>query len=82
MNFLAEQKLTLKNLWLPKETGWWGDGLGVWDGNVKLRCDDGCTTINIIKLMEKKKKEKQKKKNKKQIYSYQRGKGWGGVGEG
>ena len=55
MNF-AEQKLTeiLKNLWLPKETGWVGgrDGLGVWDGNVKLGCDDGCTTINIIKFIE------------------------------
>ena len=29
------------------------DGLGVWDGNVlKLGCDDGCTTINIIKFIE------------------------------
>ena len=28
-------------------------GLGVWDGNVlKLGCDDGCTTINIIKFIE------------------------------
>ena len=38
---------TLKNLWLPKETGCEGrDGLGVWDGSVvKLGCDDGCTTI-------------------------------------
>ena len=43
---------TLKNLCLPKETGW-GDGLEVWDGNVvQLGCDDGCTTINIIKLIE------------------------------
>ena len=26
---------------------------GVWDGNVlKLGCDDGCTTINIIKFTE------------------------------
>ena len=26
-------------------------GLGVWDGNVlKLGCDDGCITINIIKI--------------------------------
>ena len=32
------------------------DGLGVWDGNVvKLGCDDGCTTINIIKFLELKK---------------------------
>ena len=29
-----------------------GDGLGVWDGNIKLGCDDGCTTINIIKFVE------------------------------
>ena len=29
------------------------DGLEVWDGNVvKLGCDDGCTTINIIKFTE------------------------------
>ena len=29
------------------------DRLGVWDGNaVKLGCDDGCTTINIIKFTE------------------------------
>ena len=43
---------TLKNLWFPNETGWEErDGLGVWDRNVvKLGCDDGCTTINIIKL--------------------------------
>ena len=27
--------------------------LGVWDGNaVKLGCDDGCTSINIIKFIE------------------------------
>ena len=45
---------TWKNLWLPKETGCAGkDGLGVWDGNVvNLGCDDGCTTINIIKFIE------------------------------
>ena len=31
----------------------------IWDGNVKWRCDDGCTTINIIKFIEfKKRKEK------------------------
>ena len=36
-----------------------GDGAGVWDGNaVKLGCDDCCTTINVIKLIEKKKKVK------------------------
>ena len=30
-----------------------GDELGVWDGNViKFGCDDGCTTINIIKFIE------------------------------
>ena len=44
---------TLKNLWLSKETGWQRrDRLGVWDGNVKLGCNDGCTTINIIKFIE------------------------------
>ena len=32
-----------------------GDGLGVWDGNVKLGCDGGCTTINKIKFIEFKK---------------------------
>ena len=64
MNFFAEQKLThrLKNLWLPKETGCGGgggrDGLGVWDGNVvKLGCDAGCTTVNIIKFIELKRKQ-------------------------
>ena len=48
---------TLKNLWLPMETGCWGrDGLGVWVGNVKLGHDDGCGTIDIIKFIELKKK--------------------------
>jgi len=29
------------------------DGLGVWVGNVvKLGCDNGCTTVNIIKFIE------------------------------
>ena len=43
----------MKNLWFPNGTGGEGDGLGVWDGNaVKLGCDDGCTTINIIKFTE------------------------------
>ena len=33
------------------------DGLGVWDGNgLKLGCDDGCTAINILKLIIKKNK--------------------------
>ena len=41
---------TLKNLWLPKETGCWARfGLGICDGNgVKLGCDDHYT--NIIKF--------------------------------
>ena len=51
---------TLKNLWLPRETGWetgGKDGLRGWDRNVlKLVCDDGCTTINIIKFIELKKR--------------------------
>ena len=30
--------------------------MGVWDGNVlKFGCDDGCTTVNIIKFSELKK---------------------------
>ena len=46
---------TLKNLWFLKETDWpLGDVLGVWDENViKLGCSDLCTTINIIKFIEK-----------------------------
>ena len=32
-------------------------GLGVWDGNVKLGCDDGCT-YNKIHLVKKKSKFK------------------------
>ena len=49
-----------KNVWLPKATGWREarDGLGVWEGNaVKLGCDDGCTTVNIIKFTALKKWE-------------------------
>ena len=43
---------TLKNLQLPKETGWRRWGAWVWDGNVvKVGCGDGCTTINIIKFI-------------------------------
>ena len=44
---------------LPKETGWevGRDEVGVWDGNaMKLGCDDGCITINIIKFTEFKKR--------------------------
>ena len=49
---------TLKNLWFPKETGWWvGDALGVWDGNAtKLGCDDRCATLNVIEFIEQEKK--------------------------
>ena len=45
---------TLKNLWLPKETGWMERvGLGVLNGNIlKLACDDGFTIINSIKFTE------------------------------
>ena len=43
------------------------DELGVWDVNaVKLGCDDCCTIINIVKLIElkaKKKKKQTKAKN-------------------
>ena len=42
---------------LTKSDSWgWEGWTGVWDGNVlKLGCDDGCTTINIIKFIEFKK---------------------------
>ena len=47
---------TLKNLQLPKEIGCREGWAGVWDENaIKLSCDDGCTTINIIKFIELKK---------------------------
>ena len=47
---------TLKNM-VTKGDKLQGDGLGCWDGNVvKLGCDDGCTTTNIIKFIELKKK--------------------------
>ena len=39
-----------------RQSGGGRDGLGVWDGSVKLGCDDGCTTINIIKFHKKRKK--------------------------
>ena len=33
--------------------GWGEIWAGVWDGHVvKLGCDDGCPTINIVKFME------------------------------
>ena len=35
----------------------WGDALRVWDGNaIQWSCDDGCTTINVIKFIEEFKK--------------------------
>ena len=44
---------------VPKETGWWGDGLEIQDGNtLKLGCDDHCTAINVIKFIELKMKIK------------------------
>ena len=34
----------------------WGVGVEVWDGNaIKVLCDDGCTTINVINFIELKK---------------------------
>ena len=33
-----------------------GMGWGVWDGNdIKLDCDDCCTTVNVMKFIELKK---------------------------
>ena len=56
MNLLVEPEAdlqTLKNLWLRKDTSWGvEDGLRIWGRNVKLGRDDGCTNINIIKLIE------------------------------
>ena len=56
MNLFAEQKQThrLQKTYGHQRAHVAGkDGLGVWDGNVlKLGCDDGCTTINIIKFIE------------------------------
>ena len=44
---------TLKNIWLPMETGWGGNRLGVWHGNArKLGNDDHSTTINMIKFLD------------------------------
>ena len=35
-----------------RKVGGWGNALRVWDGNaIKFGCDDGCTTINVIKLV-------------------------------
>ena len=37
----------------------WGEALRVWDGNaVKFSCHDYCTSINVIKFIEKKKKKR------------------------
>ena len=64
MYFFAEQKL-IHGPWKTVTKGdsvGRRDGLGVWDGNVvKLGCDDGCTTINIIQFIELKKLKKIKK---------------------
>ena len=36
-----------------RQVGGGGDALRVWDGNtIKFGCDDHCTTINVIKLIE------------------------------
>ena len=48
---------------------WQGDGLGIWDGNVlKSCCEDGCTTVNIIKFIEFKKKKNKNKCKKEKNY--------------
>ena len=36
MNSVAKQKQILKtNLWLPKGTGGWKDGMGIWDWHMR-----------------------------------------------
>ena len=49
---------TDKTFGFQKRQVWgWGDVLGVWGGNaIKLGYDDHCTTINVIKLSNKKTK--------------------------
>ena len=57
------------------------DGLAAWDGNVvKLGCDDGCTTINLIKFIELKKKKFRLSKSS--LLFMESLHGWGGVEEG
>ena len=59
MNFFAEQILTDfgKHGFQRGQVGEWGDALGVWGGNaIKLRCDDHCTTINVINSLSNEKK--------------------------
>ena len=55
MNLITDSQ-TLKNLWLPKASGW--DGIWVWDANVLKLGYDGCTTTIIIKFIESLKRKK------------------------
>ena len=49
MNLFAEQRFIDFERLMVKGTGGEEGGIGVWNGNVlKLDCDDGYTTINII----------------------------------
>ena len=74
-NLFAEQKQTHR-LWktygyqrgqAEGREGW----TGVWDGNVlKLGCDDGCATINIIKFIEFKKINFFSKPKKKEAFTW------------
>ena len=56
----------MKNLWLPKKTSG-GDGLGVWDGNTKLGCGDGCMTQKFFEL---KKKNQPGKQNRRKTFFF------------
>ena len=48
-----------------RQVGGWRDALVVWDGNaIKFGCDDHCTTINVIKFIQKKIKIRNNQKNK------------------
>ena len=54
--FIAREDKSISGFKISK----WGRGRGelvFWDGNVlKLGCDDGSTTVNIVKINELKKK--------------------------
>ena len=55
MNFFTEPLLTdfEKHGFQRRQIGWWEDALGIWDENAtKLGCDDHCTTINVVTVID------------------------------